>query len=49
MMRSNSISSLSSISSRASSAEPEPTMQIFIKNIAGDSKCHLLAVQILSD
>lgn len=38
MMRSNSISSISSLSSRCSSAEPEYTMQIFIKNIAGDSK-----------
>ncbi|CAD0108338.1 unnamed protein product [Aureobasidium uvarum] len=38
MMRSNSISSISSLSSRCSSAEPESTMQIFIKNIAGDSK-----------
>ncbi|GIZ38335.1 hypothetical protein CKM354_000175500 [Cercospora kikuchii] len=33
-MRSNSISS---ISSRASSAEPEPTMQIFVKDIAGET------------
>lgn len=36
-MRSNSISSMSSISSRASSAEPEETMQIFVKNVAGDT------------
>ncbi|KAF2150012.1 ubiquitin-like protein [Myriangium duriaei CBS 260.36] len=39
-MRSNSISSLSSlasVSSRSSSAEPESTMQVFIKNIAGDT------------
>jgi hypothetical protein len=34
-MRSNSISS---VSSRASSAEPEETMQIFVKNLSGDSK-----------
>ncbi|CAD0031096.1 unnamed protein product [Aureobasidium pullulans] len=37
MMRSNSISSVSSLSSRCSTADPEPSMQIFIKNIAGDS------------
>ena len=37
-MRSNSISSISSITSRASSAEPEPTMQIFVKDLAGESK-----------
>lgn len=37
-MRSNSMSSLSSISSRSSSVEPEATMQIFVKNIAGDSE-----------
>lgn len=36
-MRSNSISSISSTSSRAPSAEPEPTMQIFIKDIAGET------------
>ncbi|KAI4786084.1 ubiquitin-like protein [Aureobasidium sp. EXF-8845] len=36
-MRSNSISSISSRSSRCSSAEPESTMQIFIKNIAGNT------------
>ncbi|KXS93664.1 hypothetical protein AC579_10298 [Pseudocercospora musae] len=36
-MRSNSISSVSSLSSRASSAEAEPTMQIFVKNVAGDT------------
>ncbi|KJX93118.1 AN1-type zinc finger protein/ubiquitin-like protein [Zymoseptoria brevis] len=34
-MRSNSISSISS--SRAPSAEPESTMQIFVKNVAGDT------------
>jgi hypothetical protein len=34
-MRSNSISS---VSDRASSAEPEETMQIFVKNLSGDSK-----------
>jgi hypothetical protein len=37
-MRSNSISSVSSTSSRAPSAEPEETMQIFVKNLSGDSK-----------
>ncbi|KAG9553089.1 hypothetical protein KCU97_g19306, partial [Aureobasidium melanogenum] len=37
MMRSNSISSISSLASRCSSAEPESTMQIFIKNIAGNT------------
>jgi hypothetical protein len=37
-MRSNSITSISSLSSRASSAEPESTMQIFVKNVAGDSE-----------
>lgn len=37
-MRSNSISSVSSDISRASSAEPEETMQIFVKNLSGDSK-----------
>ncbi|THX14448.1 ubiquitin-like protein [Aureobasidium pullulans] len=37
MMRSNSISSVSSLSSRCSTADPEPSMQIFIKNIAGDT------------
>lgn len=42
-MRSNSISSLSSIASRAPSAEPEATMQIFVKNVAGDSE-YLYAV-----
>ncbi|OQO08006.1 hypothetical protein B0A48_06799 [Cryoendolithus antarcticus] len=40
-MRSNSISSISSAASslalRASSAEPEETMQIFVKNLAGDT------------
>ncbi|USW59124.1 Putative Zinc finger, AN1-type, Ubiquitin-like domain, Ubiquitin-like domain superfamily [Septoria linicola] len=36
-MRSNSITSISSISSRASSAEPEPTMQIFVTDIAGET------------
>ena len=34
-MRSNSISS---VESRASSAEPEEAMQIFVKNLSGDSK-----------
>jgi hypothetical protein len=38
IMRSNSISSVSSTSSRAPSAEPEETMQIFVKNLSGDSK-----------
>lgn len=38
IMRSNSISSISSTSSRAPSAEPEETMQIFVKNLSGDSK-----------
>lgn len=37
-MRSGSVSSISSASSRASSAGAEETMQIFVKNIAGDSK-----------
>jgi len=40
MARSNSITSISSISSRssrASSTEAEPTMQIFVKDVAGDS------------
>lgn len=37
-MRSNSISSISSVSSSGSSASSEETMQIFVKNIAGDSK-----------
>jgi len=37
MARSNSISSMSSISSRASSTEAEDTMQIFVKNVAGDT------------
>ncbi|GAB7332843.1 hypothetical protein MBLNU13_g04564t1 [Cladosporium sp. NU13] len=36
-MRSNSISSVSSTSSRAPSAEPEETMQIFVKNLSGDT------------
>ncbi|KAK4612021.1 AN1-type zinc finger protein TMC1 [Fulvia fulva] len=36
-MRSNSITSISSFCSRASSAEPEPTMQIFVKSIQGDT------------
>ncbi|PSK46081.1 ubiquitin-60S ribosomal protein L40 [Elsinoe australis] len=39
-MRSNSISSLSSlspVSSRSSSAEPESTMQVFVRNVAGDT------------
>lgn len=39
-MRSNSISSMTSTSSRASSAEAEETMQIFVKNLAGDSELH---------
>ena len=43
-MRSNSISSVSSTSSRAPSAEPEETMQIFVKNLSGDSKS--LCIQI---
>jgi hypothetical protein len=30
---------VSSTSSRAPSAEPEETMQIFVKNLSGDSKC----------
>ncbi|KAG8628624.1 hypothetical protein KVT40_002489 [Elsinoe batatas] len=37
-MRSNSVTSLpmlSPVSSRSSSVEPEPTMQIFVKNVAG--------------
>ena len=38
IMRRNSTSSLSSVSSRASSVEAEDTMQIFVKNVAGDSK-----------
>lgn len=49
IMRSNSISSISSVSSRAASAEPEETMQIFVKDLAGnseyytnDSICNLL-------
>jgi hypothetical protein len=37
-MRSNSVSSISSIASLASTTEPESTMQIFIKNVSGDSK-----------
>lgn len=37
-MRSNSISSMSSVSSRASSVDSEETMQVFVKNVAGDSK-----------
>ncbi|KAK0928854.1 hypothetical protein LTR57_002474 [Friedmanniomyces endolithicus] len=40
MARSNSITSISSISSRssrASSTEAEPTMQIFVKDVAGDT------------
>ncbi|KAF2169703.1 hypothetical protein M409DRAFT_64746 [Zasmidium cellare ATCC 36951] len=36
-MRSNSISSISSVSSRASSAEPEPTMQIFVKDASSNT------------
>ncbi|EMD00270.1 hypothetical protein BAUCODRAFT_62708 [Baudoinia panamericana UAMH 10762] len=36
-MRSNSISSISSVSSRGSSVEPEETMQIFVKTVAGDT------------
>ncbi|KAK3055930.1 hypothetical protein LTR09_003164 [Extremus antarcticus] len=37
MQRSNSTSSLSSTSSRASSAAAGETMQIFVKNVAGDT------------
>ena len=40
IMRSGSVSSISSTSSRASSAPAEETMQIFVKNVAGDSKPH---------
>ncbi|KAK4497360.1 hypothetical protein PRZ48_011811 [Zasmidium cellare] len=36
-MRSNSVSSMSSVSSRASSAEPEPTMQIFVKDASSNT------------
>lgn len=36
-MRSDSISSTSSASSRSSSVEAEDTMQIFVKNVAGDT------------
>jgi hypothetical protein len=42
IMRSNSISSVSSTSSRAPSAEPEETMQIFVKNLSGDSKSNCI-------
>lgn len=46
IMRSNSISSASSTSSRAPSAEPEETMQIFVKNLSGDSKSFCVPINV---